>query len=205
MIKDIFFIGNPATSQPGRRKYKYKHEVKKRLREKGAGSSKPNVSDPNDPSVERTIARSKNIDEDDDKDKKKVGNVMSKQHSQKGSKPNRSETEGSKVLPEMSEAEAALWSFVEGGVTAVSSALGLNGEETATPSKQSKQEPFLLGNNCSGPLLPFEPCPGRNSTAKESIGADLFDFYDFPQDVVYSPLTGTNFVSLLVLDLSLSH
>ena len=197
MIKDIFFIGNAATNKPGRRKIKHKHDVKIRLREKAMGSSKPNISDTKDISTGReTTAHATNTDADDNQGKNKTGDIVSKQQSQKGSKPNKSETQALKALPEMSEAEAALWSFVTGSVTAVSSALGLNGDDATTSVQESKGEEYLLGNTCSGPILPFEPCPGTAST-----GRDLFEFYDYPRDVAYNPLRESTFVSPFVREL----
>jgi hypothetical protein len=47
MIKDIFFIGSGTSSQPGRRKYKYKHDVKKRLRDQASGGSR-RIENPED-------------------------------------------------------------------------------------------------------------------------------------------------------------
>uniref|UniRef100_A0A7S4AN01 PDZ domain-containing protein n=1 Tax=Pseudo-nitzschia australis TaxID=44445 RepID=A0A7S4AN01_9STRA len=43
MIKDILFIGNPNKNKPGRRKYRYKPDVRRKMKKKGIGSTTRNT------------------------------------------------------------------------------------------------------------------------------------------------------------------
>ena len=43
MIKDILFIGNPDKNKPGRRKYRYKPDVRRKMKKKGIGSTTQNT------------------------------------------------------------------------------------------------------------------------------------------------------------------
>lgn len=199
MIKDIFFIGNGATSQPGRRKYKYKHEVKKRLLQKdsiiqegGASSDRRQKSDKNDAALSLSTKQRGNVDTD----MKISGEQQNNQRTIKEKKRNnnvaRTSNRDGKTLPDMSEAEAALWNFVEGGMSAVSSALGLALQENEDVSRKQSRESSLSGSACSEPILPFEACAGRIAPSSAFTRPAISDLYDYAQDVVYGPLEQAN-------------
>ncbi len=210
MIKDIFFIGNGATSQPGRRKYKHKHEVKKRLRQKDLGMiriAEDEYRQSEDDDLD-SLSRSRNKGRKNDSASKSAGQKPSNQCAQniKNRKTNdiRSGKQSGKSLSGMAEAESSVWSFVEGSFTAVSSALGLTQEEEAFALKKSKQESSFTESTCPGPILPFETCPLRLTPSHSSTKPAMSDLYVYAQDVVYGPLSKANEVSDQLLGIPFS-
>jgi hypothetical protein len=174
MIKDVLFIGNPNTSRPGRRKYKFKHEVKKRLREMDemgtTASSRSEPLETLDELDEDTVEGSRSRDvkasmpptsQSSESSSRKEA-VITKQS--KNTRQNRTSSKSARnpnELDGLSEAEATLWNFVEGGMTVVSTALGLLPTIASDPTSQQGRDGYQVGDDfCAEPLLPLGDCSG---------------------------------------------
>ena len=207
MIKDVLFIGNPNTSRPGRRKYKFKHEVKKRLREMDemgtTASSRSEPLETLDELDEDTVEGSRSRDvkasmpptsQSSESSSRKEA-VITKQS--KNTRQNRTSSQSarnSNELDGLSEAEATLWNFVEGGMTVVSTALGLLPTIASDPTSQQGRDGYQVGDDfCAEPLLPLGDCSG-GGRARPVVGGrkrtgTMSDVVENAQKMVDAQLT----------------
>lgn len=159
MIKDMFFIGSGTSSRPGRRKYKYKHEVKTRLRngeiqasEKSRiYTSKKAQTTESDMVLEEF--QSETNETTGDQSKEIISNSEETQTSM-------ARSEVLSTGPSLSEqAENSIWGIMEGGMTAMSEALGLTPEPGADTASRGRTLP-------DADLLPFDACTGGMRATK---------------------------------------
>lgn len=216
MIKDVLFIGNPATSRPGRRKYKYKHEVKKRLKEKEASENSRNNEHmetlhelDEDMNAVSKMRESKTLVSALRKGKKpEVPANMSSTKEQKSRQQltgSRTADGGnSKQSHDSSEAEGTLWSFVEGGMFAVSTALGLVSETPAPAAIKGKGGSLHEDNFCAEPIMPFGDCGVKSLTSREQVDtASMSEVVSYAQKKVYRQLAEADKVSMVLFSLIL--
>jgi hypothetical protein len=262
VIKDIFLIGTESKSKPGRRKLKYRHEVKVKLRQRktkvyeGEASSgdkndteNDNVAgisniSPSSPDRSRNSKKYPPSSPDRSSQQKAASNVEPRNsveetpppnspnrgtppNSPKSVKSTKTEKQTSKAHQEQKEEEGdpflAMWGYVEGGMKAMSEALGLETDPTETTemkaSSSSSKKPTLSsssqkkGVKSSNTLKKSsdktlilsgdEACtdsPTKTTRKAAPIGeADqgLGGFMDFAQDTMFGPvLSGDSGVSI---------
>lgn len=195
MIKDILFIGSGTTSQPGRRKYKYKHEVKKRMRDtdpvsKRSGEEETQEQDDDVAALSKYPREPKSTVEAKEVPEQKIKNEVKQTQEFRGSKNDGRQPKPRKTLNDITEAELALWKFVDSGVTAVSSALGLTVDNDDDPSAKAKSQGPSSDNACAHEGFPFNACTGHvtQDQLETSSKPALKEFFDYAQNAMYGPL-----------------
>jgi hypothetical protein len=245
MIKDILFIGTGGNSKPGRRKIKHKHEVKRKLR-KQQKAVKEETYVPEEPGVEPekdedVLAVSKyrvhskagtgsssnakgdaenlasqNPEDDSDGVVAPSPRSPGREDSNNNSSDKPRSSQDKKVGDE-GDPLLAVWRCVEGGVAAVSSALGLSPEEATKDSKKtakkskyqatrtkasgadSKEPPTIEKSTCTDQILPFETCTGTTTGKTSPVTepkAGMLEMMDYAQDYWYGSIEGGSDVSM---------
>ena len=160
MIKDILFIGNGKSSIPGRRKLRDKPEIKRRLRQKkhmmmqDMGSTRDTTTQDSEISNSNPsgigMVPQEATDYDDTQDDSLRGSSTNTFTDPSRSIPrtrglddegNTTGTNSTAVRPvqDGSDPFLAIWGLVEGGVAAVSYALGLDDEPTDGEKKKNQK------------------------------------------------------------------
>lgn len=213
MIKDILFIGNCKASQPGRRKFKFKPELKRKVRRKQMQTMSPDMDDEDvatacksretadsrkkktestgdssrtDEEEVTTPRAAHTIQEDADGGGSKVRSKESSKNKSKESSKNNSEKGDDPLV--------AVWGFMEGSVSAMTAALGLSAEEKTAAAghggateKTRGQTTAISDGTCTDPLVPFETCTGKVTPDPESERG-ISGYFDRAQDFWFGPI-----------------
>ena len=229
VIKDILMIGDGKSSKPGRRKFKHKHSVKRKLKSRQKSMEREDNSIPRDDAdttlkdedavaisryrVQSNAGSSQVTTEDDDDDTLETDD---KQRSVLGPKSESS----TNTQPGDDAGEDPLqlvYGLVEGGMNAMSSALGLFASEGAkggdltkerTSKARSKRdsslskevsakyvnvEPSQFAESCTNDIAPFlkkeRSSPSQCQPMSESEKSkSMKEFVNYAQDLLYGPL-----------------
>lgn len=192
MIKDIFFIGSGTTSRPGRRKFKDNHEVKTRLRTEGdAFSAKSGIYTRKPPHGEMETSMEDEMEgqtedqtEDQDDDLETNEHDLDDMEKEKSEEMivHSSQSQLASAGPSLSQqAETTLWGMMEGGMTAVSEALGLSPESEGADLAQRRSP---ATNNAETSMNPFEACTGGivGTASSPRAKPQVAGLYDYAQD-----------------------
>jgi hypothetical protein len=205
LIKDVLFIGNGNTSRPGRRQYRYKHEVKRRLKERsetgmtksrgklktlheldedGAAPSKVSKLKPSNTAMEALQP----LDSSSGKPNGEAG--RNRKSSKSAQKPRKSN--------DLSDAEETLWNFVEGGMAAMSEVLGLAPATAADKTSRVGSEWQSPDDYLPDPIISFADCSGgKRFLAEESAtNAGMSEVIGYAQSRVDAQLAQPNEVRM---------
>jgi len=197
------FIGNPNTSRPGRRKYKYKHEVKKRLRdidEMGTTTTdrhEEQQSEPRDDELDEDLTNaSSNRDgktstpqtsHSSESSARKKGVSKQTKNTRQNQTSSKS-TRNSNDLDGLSEAEATLWNLVEGGMAALG---GLLPGISPDPTSRGRGDYQAGDDFCAEPMLSFVDCSSTGRAVpvggRKRTG-NMADVIERSQNMVYAQL-----------------
>ena len=226
VIKDIFFIGTEYKSRPGRRKLKYRHEVKRKLQlrkmnileeDEGsagtddktkdtenddvAGASKYLVNIPNDHKATPSIPKSSQ--------KKTASNVKPRSSLEEAPTPNSpdrstppksekrtvTEKQVSKAHREEKEADddpfLAMWGYVEGGMKAMSEALGLEPDPAETTERKASSSSSKKSSSSSKEKAAKSLDARSQSSDKRKCGDQITLILSGDEARTYSPTKTT--------------
>jgi hypothetical protein len=204
MIKDILFIGNCKASQPGRRKLKFKPELKRKVRRKQMQTMSPDMDDENvgrackfretaDSRKKKTESTGDNSRTDKEEVTPRTAHTIQEDANGGGSKV-RSKESSKNNSEKGDDPLLAVWGFMEGSVSAVTAALGLSAEEKQAAAGHGRatersrgQTTDISDGTCTDPLVPFETCTGKITQEPESERG-ISGYFDRAQDFWFGPI-----------------
>jgi len=195
MIKDVLFIGRANKSRPGRRKYKYKHEMKRRQLEQeemdkvSNGEEMETLDELDEDSDEVPVTRSRET-------KTSALPVPQSYDSSNASRDRETPLSSSSNLAAnptscdyVAEDDSPLWTLVvEGGMTVVSSALGFLPERPLDPASWRVSQ---SGHDfCDYQVFPFPGCTGGAEIHSEgrSRKGEFSEVFEYAQSRVNKQL-----------------